>query len=78
VELGPAEVIRRIVTFHAEPPLSILAVGSTRGEAQKASIIAAGARAFFIKPLGVEKIVEYLQVVEPVPAGNGAGKRKKR
>jgi excisionase family DNA binding protein len=59
VDLGPAELIRRILTHQGGRPLPIVALGSA--DAQKEALLAAGAKAVLGKPCGVDDIVAHLQ-----------------
>jgi excisionase family DNA binding protein len=69
LDLGPAELIRRLVTRDSAQPVPILAVGSARGESQRAQLLAAGARAVLVKPFEVERIVEHLHPAGARPDG---------
>ncbi len=78
VDLTPAELIRRILNHQQQVPLPILAVAPPRSEGLRTSLLAAGARAFLVKPYGVDEVLEQLRQLQPAPGSGPDGLPGKR
>jgi excisionase family DNA binding protein len=68
MDLSPAEVLRRIAGHAWQPAVPVLAV--SRAESMRAQALAAGARAFMVKPYTVETILAHLRPAPAIAAGH--------